>query len=155
MVTSPSDPDTTCGCCGEDRPESEVHRLSFQPGAAICGGCASWVAGQQNRACPVLATEDLAASVRFWESAGFDIEIYGDDFAVAEGHGVELHLAGPGRPTRTGGGCYLHLREVDAIRAAWSVAGLPVSDVIDQPWDMREFDVTDPGGNHIRVGQNV
>ncbi|MDQ3107501.1 MAG: hypothetical protein M3Q68_06805 [Actinomycetota bacterium] len=154
MTTAP-DPTTMCGCCGEQHPESAVHHLGFQPGAAICSGCAAWVAGQQNRACPVLPTEDLSASVRFWESAGFDVEIYGEDFAVAEGHGIELHLTGLGRSTRTGGGCYLHLRDVDAIRAAWSHAGLPVSDVTVQPWDMREFDVTDPGGNQIRVGQNV
>ena len=28
--------------------------------------------------------------------------------------------------------------------------GLPVTDLKDQPWGMREFTLTDPNGNHIK-----
>lgn len=145
----------SCGCCGNTYPEAEVHRLGFQPEAAICHGCARWVAGSTNRAIPVLATPDVPGSVRFWEAAGFDVELYSEDFAIAAGHGVELHLVGPSREAQPGGGCYLHLRDVDDLQAIWVTAGVPVSDVVDKPWGMREFHVTDPGDNHVRVGQNV
>jgi len=30
-----------------------------------------------------------------------------------------------------------------------------VTDVRDQPWEMREFNIVDPGGNVVRIGQNV
>lgn len=103
----------------------------------------------------MLATADLPASVQFWEAAGFDVEHYGDDFAIAEGFGVELHLDARTDAARPAGGCYLHLRAVDDLRAAWVAAGLSPSEAVDQPWDMREFHLTDPGGNHIRVGDNL
>ena len=35
------------------------------------------------------------------------------------------------------------------------LGGLPVSDVEDKEWGMRKFTVADPGGNTIRVGQNI
>ena len=34
-------------------------------------------------------------------------------------------------------------------------AGLPVSDVRDEPWGMREFTLTDPFQNNIRIGRST
>ena len=56
-------------------------------------------------------------------------------------------------PIRNASGCYVHARNVDELHAAWSAAGLPVSDLADQPWGMREFSVKDPSGNLVRVGR--
>ncbi len=81
---------------------------------------------------------------------------YGDDFASAHHDRVELHLvlATPARD-HDPGEAYLHVRGVDVLHDAWAAAGLPVTDVLDQPWEMREFNVVDPGGNVVRIGQNV
>ncbi|MGH9164938.1 MAG: hypothetical protein ACRDZW_05420, partial [Acidimicrobiales bacterium] len=83
-----------CYCCGRAVPVETLARMLCHPDVAICAGCADWLASWSRtlvRAVPVLATEDLAASEIFWEAAGFDVERYGADFAVAERDGVELH----------------------------------------------------------------
>lgn len=36
-----------------------------------------------------------------------------------------------------------------------TAAGLSVTPIADQPWGMREFTLTDPFGNHIRIGHSV
>lgn len=63
-----------------------------------------------------------------------------------------LPLRRQGRDRRA---AYLHVRGVDDLHEAWAAAGLPVSEVRDEPWDMREYDIVDPGGNVVRVGQNL
>jgi len=99
------------------------------------------------RAVPVLKTPDLAASMTFWTAAEFSVNQYGDDFASAHHDRVELHLvlATPARD-HDPGEAYLHVRGVDVLHDAWAAAGLPVTDVRDQPWEMREFNVVDPVG---------
>ena len=52
---------------------------------------------------------------------------------------------------------YVHVDDVDAWHRAMTTNAPDVSvvDVVDQPWGMREFSVTDPDGNVVRIGQNV
>ncbi|MEA2704569.1 MAG: hypothetical protein QOD63_2514, partial [Actinomycetota bacterium] len=61
----------------------------------------------------------------------------------------------PAPPARDRGEAYLHVRGVDTLHQEWRAAGLPVSDVRDEPWEMREFNLVDPGGNRLRVGENL
>ena len=68
---------------------------------------------------------------------------------------LELHLATTTGLVPDACGAYLHFPDVAAIHTAWRSGGLPVSDVEDKEWGMREFTVADPGGNTIRVGQNI
>ena len=147
-----------CYCCGRGTPVDELARMVCHPEVAICGGCADWLARWSRtlvRAVPVLPTSDLAASAAFWETAGFDVEQFGADFAVAERDGVELHLVELEPEGRDRGQAYVHTRDVDGVHAAWSGAGLPITELRDEPWGMREFSVVDPGGNRIRVGKSV
>lgn len=51
-------------------------------------------------------------------------------------------------------GCYVHLPDIDQGHAACVKAGLPVSPVRDEPWGMREFRITDPSGNVVRLGSH-
>jgi hypothetical protein len=81
--------------------------------------------------------------------------MHSDDFAIAQNFGIELHIVLATAEVRAGGGCYLQLEGVDEVNDAWRGAGLSVSDVRDEPWDMREFNVVDPGGNRVRIGQNI
>jgi len=55
-------------------------------------------------------------------------------------------------PDTNGAGCFLIVRGVEEWHGVLEVAGLPVSALEDQPWGMREFTLTDPDNNHIRVG---
>lgn len=58
-------------------------------------------------------------------------------------------------PTANHPGCYLITPDVDAWRARMQADGLPVTDVDDMPWGIREFTLRDPDGNNIRVGRSV
>lgn len=147
----------TCSCCGATFAEEQLARLPCHSEVAVCVACAGWLAARSRtmvRAVPVLATPDLAASAAFWQAAGFEIDTYSDDFASAERDGVELHLVERQSLGAERGAAYLHVCDVDDIHASWSAAGLPVSEVRNEPWGMREFDLVDPGGNRIRVGRS-
>lgn len=36
-----------------------------------------------------------------------------------------------------------------------TAAALPVTPIANQPWGMREFTLTDPSGNNIRIGGSI
>jgi hypothetical protein len=150
---------SACFCCGHDYPDDQLDRLQARPEVAVCGNCLHWLLAQREqelvRAVPVLAAADQDASSAFWTAAGFDVSPYSADFALAFRDGVELHLVDVDGSDRDRGGAYLHVRDVDATHEAWQAAGLPVSPVRDEPWGMREFHVTDPGGNRVRIGRSI
>jgi catechol 2,3-dioxygenase-like lactoylglutathione lyase family enzyme len=149
---------TECSCCGGDFAEGELARLHCRSDVAVCDGCVDWLVHQRRgllRAVPSLATDDVAASTRFWEAAGFDTEAYSDDFVIAHRDGIELHVVDPGPSGRDRGAAYFHVRDVDGIHREWKEAGLPVTELRDEPWGMREFNVVDAGGNRIRVGRAI
>lgn len=148
-----------CHCCGTDYSKPDLVSLQCHSEVAICGGCIDWLVCQKRndfeRVMPVLATSDVGASKEFWKKAGFEIENYSDDFAFASRNGVEFHLVGEQLPNRDRGAAYLLVRDVDSVHASWLAAGLPVGDIRDEPWGMREFNVVDPGGNRIRIGTDA
>lgn len=49
-------------------------------------------------------------------------------------------------------GCYVHLPDINQRYAECVDADLPVSELKDEPWGMREFRLTDPSGNVLRIG---
>jgi uncharacterized glyoxalase superfamily protein PhnB len=64
--------------------------------------------------------------------------------------------AAPGMdPAANRAGCYLITRDADAWHARMAAAGLPVTGIEDRPWGMREFVLTDPSGNRVRIGRGV
>ncbi|MGH9223827.1 MAG: bleomycin resistance protein [Acidimicrobiales bacterium] len=147
-----------CYCCGHSVPVEQLARMLCHPEVAICAGCADWLGAWSKslvRAVPVLHTDDLDASIRFWEAAGFEVHRFGDDFASGEREGLEVHLVQRRPEGRDRGEAYIHARDVDAVHAAWAEAGLPVTELRDEPWGMREFNVVDPGGNRVRIGRNT
>ena len=56
-------------------------------------------------------------------------------------------------PERNGAGCYLVVQDADEWHARMNAEGLPVTPIEDQPWGMREYTLTDPSGNRIRIGR--
>lgn len=155
-----SDASDLCGCCGESRRAEDLAALSCHPQTKLCRGCIQWLFVTSGRpiSMPIFATLDMAASRSFYEAAGFGVDGYDDGYAfVTRGGGEVLHLAGSSvvDPARNSGACYLNTVEADQWHAMWSAAGLPVSDIADRPWGMREFEVTDPSGNLLRVGRNL
>lgn len=48
----------------------------------------------------------------------------------------------------------MHIADPVEWHRRWKDQGLPVSDVVVEPWGMVEFSVKDPSGNLIRLGRN-
>lgn len=58
-------------------------------------------------------------------------------------------------PERNGAGCLLDRSDADSWHARMAATGLPVTPISDQPWGMREFTLTDPSGNNVRIGRSA
>ena len=101
---------------------------------------------------------DVTDAAGFYRALGFAVETYDDGYAWVTHAGREiLHLARPDGFDRQANraAAYFHVQDAAAWHAAWSAGGADVTPVVDQPWEMREFALTDPDGNRIRVGQNL
>ena len=105
----------------------------------------------------VFPVADMGVAVRFYESLGFEVERYDDGYAWVRHAGAEvLHLAlvadlDPGSNRAAG---YWHVLDVGHWHQRFAAAGDARGEVVDQPWGMREFRMTDPSGNLLRVGEN-
>ena len=58
-------------------------------------------------------------------------------------------------PATNHAGCYIITEETDDWHARFVAAGLSVTAIEDMPWNMHEFTLTDPSGNHIRIGRSL
>jgi uncharacterized glyoxalase superfamily protein PhnB len=58
-------------------------------------------------------------------------------------------------PATNKAGCFLIVPDSDDWHARLAAAGLPVSAIEDMPWGMREFTLTDPSGNRVRIGTTI
>jgi len=98
----------------------------------------------------------MAVAVDFYEAAGLGVKKYDDGFAFVglnDQHVFDVDLKPALSPETNGAGCYIVLDDVDGWHDRLVSAGLPVTAVEDMPWGMHEFTLTDPSGNHIRIGQ--
>ena len=105
----------------------------------------------------IFPVRDLAEAVEYYRRLGFEIEAYDETYAWVRHRGEEvLHLALVDEldPSANAAAGYFHVRDPDAWHRAWQDApGL--GDIADRPWGMREFALTDPSGNLLRVGANL
>lgn len=123
----------------------------------VCRGCIGWLHEQSGSldVTPILPVLDLVESQRFYEAAGFEVRVYeggGYAFVSYEGEsvfdlGLEEHAAGAG--------CYVIVPDVDAWHQRLAVLGYPATDPEDQDFGMREFTLTDPSGNRLRLGHPI
>ncbi len=106
----------------------------------------------------IFPVADMDGALSFYRSLGFDVESFDGGYAWVRHRGEEiLHLAlvAELRPADNHAAGYFHVQDVDEWHDAWSAAGVEVGPLIDHPWQMREFAMTDPSGNLLRVGQNL
>lgn len=148
-----------CSCCGAER---ALVALRFRDDVQVCQECVEWLAGQLGvQSTPTLPVTELAEAKAFYERAGFSVRFYIDPdgrpggFAFVDFDGQSVFDLGVEDidPARNRAGCYLVVRDVDDWHTRMAAAGLPVTPVADQPWGMREYALTDPSGNRLRIGQ--
>ena len=101
---------------------------------------------------------DLEGAQKLLEQA---IAMPGSPLHETAGQSTKLHLAqllaklGRGAEAETIVSAIVdtHPNDADAWHTRMSAAGLDVTPIADQPWGMREFTLTDPFGNHVRIGR--
>ena len=153
----------TCSCCGQDKATAA---LRSRDDIELCRDCVDWLAGRLGvTSTPTLPVRDMAEAVAFYERAGFGVRVYTDDngdtgdgfaFADFDGQSVfDLDAAPELDPSANRAGCYLISNDADSWHTRMSASGLPVTPIADQSWGMREFTLTDPSGNRIRIGRYV
>lgn len=106
---------------------------------------------------PILPVIEMEDAVDFYRRLGFDVEPYDAGYNIVSRSGEEmLHLrvVEDLDPARNAASIYFHVQDVDTVHAEWAGNGIATGEIVDQAWGMREFTITDPAGNLIRVGQN-
>ena len=151
-----------CSCCGNERVTAA---LRSRDDVAICRECLEWLLGQIGvSSTPTLPVADMPEAVAFYERAGFGVRMYTDDqdedggfaFVDYDGQSVfDLDAVPDMDRGANRAGCYLITKDADGWHARMAAAALPVTPLEDQPWGMREFTLTDPSGNHVRIGRGV
>ncbi len=140
-----------CSCCGEDR--EHLAALLCHPEVAICKMCLGWLAASLPdtiEATPVLSVPDLDAAEAFWAAVGQEVERWsGGGYAFVGDDGEVVHLGED--PDGGPPSCILVVSDVDDWHRRWDDAGYGPGPVEDMPYGMREFSITDTGGNRVRI----
>ena len=150
----------TCSCCGRDRPTVAP---ASRPDVGLCRSCLESLLGRIGvTSTPTLPVVDVDEAAAFYGRAGFGVRIYEGDgsngFAFVDLDGQSVFDLGAERgmdPDTNHAGCYLVAQHAEAWHARLAGAGLPVTPMADRPWGMREFTLTDPSGNRVRIGRPV
>lgn len=150
----------TCSCCGQDSDPTTLAALQHHPDIRVCRECISWLAQRTGMldVTPTLPVRAMPEAIGFYEAAGFDVRGYDDNYAFvqfADASVFDLDLHERTDPANNGAGCFMITDDPDRWHTRLSAAGLPVTPIADMPWGMREFTLTDPSGNHLRIGRSA
>lgn len=114
------------------------------------------------RVAPVFPVRNVTPALAHYRALGFDAKAYGETdphgafYGFIERDGVQLHLSRfiELDPKTNTSACYLYVEDADALRGAWTVAGVGgrFTKAEDTPYGLREFAHVDPDGNLVRVG---
>ena len=154
-----------CSCCGQDRDDSIVSGFAFDESVKLCRYCLEWQLSRVGAtATATLPVADMDQAVALYEAAGFSVRVYkpddgtsGEGFAFVDLDGqsvFDLDLVEGLDTEANAAGCYIMTSDVDDWHRRLEAAGVPVTPVRDEPWGMREFALTDPSGNRVRIGRS-
>lgn len=113
---------------------------------------------------PILPSRDLEKTRAFYERLGFYAAGWWPNefggYAIMRRGDLSMHffLFEKLSPATNYGQCYWRVEDVDALYEEYIAAGLIKSQLLaveDRDWGMREFAITDPDNNLIRVGQEI
>lgn len=121
---------------------------------------------------PILPCRTIQPVLDFYTVLGFKVTFRQkspNPYAVVERGGIQLHFFGMKQyePAESYSTCYVHTDDVDGLhdvfrarlKAAYGripTRGLPrIGPLKDTSYGVRQFLVTDPGGNCLRIGQQT
>ena len=106
-----------------------------------------------DRAIPILATQDIAASLAFFNRLGFETHAFGDNYGIADREHVEIHfLYCADKHVAENTSCYVRVNDIHALRADLA-RRIDVGEVVETSWGMDELYVRDPSGSQVKFGQ--
>lgn len=111
---------------------------------------------------PILYSNDIGASIAFYEELGFAIDAKhsAHGYLIVEYGKIEIHFqfSDTLNPKTNEGACYIRCDDPDGLfevfaRAKLGDSSIPRIDKIEnKPWGMREFAIIDNAGNLLRIG---
>ena len=107
-----------------------------------------------DRAIPVLASLNMAASLGFFRKLGFETQDFGDhNYGIAIREHIEIHFwLCTERHVAENTSCYVRVNDIHALRADLA-RRIDVGEVVETPWGTEELYVWDPSGNLLKFGQ--
>ena len=107
-----------------------------------------------DRAIPVLATLDIAASLDYFSKLGFETHDFGDNnYGIAIREHIEIHFwLCTDKQVAENTSCYVRVNDIHALRADFAKR-IRVGGVVKTPWGMDELYVYDPCGSLVKFGQ--
>ena len=126
----------------------------------------------EEKTIPILPCRTIQPVLDFYTVLGFKVTFHQkipNPYAVVERGGIQLHFFGMKQyePAESYSTCYVHTDDVDELhevfrarlKAAYGripTRGLPrIGPLKDTSYGVRQFLVTDPGGNCLRIGQQT
>ncbi|MCF1593484.1 bleomycin resistance protein [Streptomyces muensis] len=126
----------------------------------------------EEKTIPILPCRTIQPVLDFYAALGFKVTFQQkspNPYAVVERGGIQLHFFGMKQyePAESYSTCYIHTDDVDGLHEAFRgrlkaaygripTRGLPrIGPLRDMSYGMRQFLVTDPGGNCLRIGQRT
>lgn len=107
------------------------------------------------KALPNLPLSDVAAGVAYYRDVlGFKINYAQHDLGVMDRDDVTVLLVAKTERYAGIGGCYVYVRDADALHAELRAKGANIQgEPVSHPWGLRDFKVLDLEGNEITFGQ--
>lgn len=105
---------------------------------------------------PILLSPDIAQTREFAQSLGFEVEVFGDTYAIVHGQGIEIHYSQTTRPeVCSETSCYIRGGGILALHPMLRAkAPEQVSEIFHREWGMTEFYLHDPHGNLWKFGMS-
>ena len=106
---------------------------------------------------PILPARDLDEAVAFYVRIGFQPTGRHPDYALLRRDAAELHLwLCADRRIAENTACCLRVEDLDGLHRELAAAGLErITAPHAKPRGMKEFEVWDPSGNLLRLGQDA
>ena len=106
-----------------------------------------------DRAIPMLASLDIAASLDYFNKLGFETHNFGDSYGIAVREHIEIHFwLCTDKNVAENTSCYVRVNDIHALRADLA-RRTDVGEVVETSWGMDELYVWDPSGSLMKFGQ--
>ena len=106
-----------------------------------------------DRAIPLLASLDIAASLDYFNKLGFETHNFGDSYGIAVREHIEIHFwLCTDKNVAENTSCYVRVNDIHALRADLAKRA-DVGEVVETSWGMDELYVWDPTGSLVKFGQ--